>query len=136
MGQPLGDTNSAPNTFEDAAAMATAVVNNPEVIEAIRKSAGIDDPDIVRVNPDMLTIGEVEEVEDLAGQSIDMFARPGSPKARFMRAMGMMMRKRTDPNFTWDQSYKLKVRMDTDNPIPPAVGNGSVPSQSLPENTA
>jgi hypothetical protein len=53
-----------------------------------------------------------------------------------MRAMGMMMRKRTDPNFTWEQSYHLKVRMDADNKVPPAVGNGSGPSQSLPESTA
>lgn len=123
------------HSYEDAAAMATSVVQDPTVIEAIRKAAQIDDPSVVRVNPDMLTIGEVEEVEELAGQSIDMFARPGSPKAKFMRAMGMMMRKRTDPNFNWDQSYHLKVRMDTET-VPPTNGNGSDPSQSLPANSA
>lgn len=135
-GQEIAPDGHPVGSYADAAAMASAVVNDPSVIETIRKAAGIDDPDIVRVNADMLTIGEVEEVEEYAGQSIDMFARAGSPKAKFMRAMGMMVRRRTDPNFTWEQSYQLKVRMDVENPVPPTGGNGSAPSQSLPTNSA
>jgi hypothetical protein len=129
MSTPMHSQNSGSTSYPDTSYSYS--YPPPEPITEVP-----EDPDIVRVNPDMLTIGEVEEVEELAGQSIDTFARPGSPKAKFMRAMGMMMRRRTDPSFTWEQSYRLKVRIDSDNQVPPTSGNGSDPSQSLPGSTA
>lgn len=103
--------------------------------QAAPTAADIEDPDLVRVDPDILTIGEVELVEELSGMSIDTFSRPGTPKAKFMRAMGMVYRRRTDPGFTWEQAAHLRVRMDDGKNVPPQSGNGSGPSQSLPMNS-
>ena len=107
---------------------------SPDPVEQIEQTLS-QLPEIVRVDPDELTIGEAELVEEMAEQSIDMFGRPGTPKAKFMRAMGYVKKRRTDPNFTWEQSAHVRVRVEN-NTVPPTSGNGSDPSQSLPGNTA
>lgn len=91
-------------------------------------------PEYIAVDPDMLTIGEVEEVEELAGISIDTFSRPDTPKAKFMRAMAFVTRRRTHPDFTWEQAGRHRVRIEK-TPIPPTDDNGSALSEPLSDIT-
>lgn len=84
----------------------------------------MSDPDVLEIDLDYLTVEELEEVEDLTGKGIDTLAKEGAPKAKMMRAIGFVMRKRTDPSFTWEQAGKLKV-MFKDDVVPPTVAVAS-----------
>lgn len=85
---------------------------------------GAGPPDELQVDLDHLTVGEIETIEDLAGVSIDTLAQPGAPKGKAMRALGMVVRQRTDPEFTWEQAGGLKVRFDKEKPVTPTSGGG------------
>lgn len=92
-------------------------------------------PDSVIVRPDLLdlTVGQVEEVEELIEGSLwgtlgDQTLKQG----KLLRAIGYVVRKAQDPDFTWEQSARLRVLMvmpqvdGKENPeVPPTNGRGS-----------
>lgn len=78
----------------------------------------MSDDGVLEIDLDFLTVEELEEVEDLTGQGVDTLAQPGVPKAKIMRAIGFVTKKRSDPSFTWEQAGKLKVMLK-DDVIPP-----------------
>jgi hypothetical protein len=75
------------------------------------------DPDVLTVDLDHLTVGEIDDIEELCGQSIDAFAKEGSRKGKAMIALGLVTRRRTDPDFTWEQARNLKIKVDS-APVP------------------
>lgn len=75
--------------------------------------------DVLDVDIDHLTVGEIEEIEELTGQSIDQLGESGTPKGKLMRALGFVTRKRTNPDFTWDDAGRLKVQLAGGVPVPP-----------------
>lgn len=57
-----------------------------------------------------LTLGEVAAVEELSGLSMTEIGEPGVPLGKFMAAVAYVIRKRTDPEFTFADA--LNLRMD------------------------
>lgn len=90
--------------------------------------------DVVYVDVQRLTVGEIEQIEELTGTGIDTFTVAGSFKGKTLRAGGYVTRLRTDPSFTWDQSAHLVVRF-AEEPIPPTDDNGSALSSPLSSTT-
>ena len=57
-----------------------------------------------------LTLGEVAAVEELSGLAMTDIGEPGVPMAKFMAAVAYVIRKRTNPDFTFADA--LNLRMD------------------------
>ena len=56
-----------------------------------------------------LTLGEVAAVEEMSGRAITDIGEPGVPLAKFMAAVAWVFKRRTDPNFTFDQALNLSM---------------------------
>jgi hypothetical protein len=57
-----------------------------------------------------LTLEEVEQIELIAGTSIDQLMEVGSPKGKALKAIIFVIKKRTDPNFTLEQAGKIPLK--------------------------
>lgn len=57
-----------------------------------------------------LTLGEVAAVEELSGLAMTDIGESGVPMAKFMAAVAYVIRKRTNPDFTFADA--LNLRMD------------------------
>lgn len=73
--------------------------------------------DVLSIDLDHLTVGEIEEIEELTGQGLDAFGAPG-PKGKMLRAIAFVTRKRSNPDFTWEEAGKLRVELG-EKPVPP-----------------
>ncbi len=73
------------------------------------------------IDIETLTLAEIEELEELTDRSIDkMF---DGPKARVLRALFYVVTKRTDPNFTFEDTASVTIHdaqsaMDPTNAAP------------------
>lgn len=56
-----------------------------------------------------LTLNEVEQIELIAGTSIDQILDAGNPKGKAMKAIIFIMKKRIDPNFTIEQAGAISM---------------------------
>lgn len=57
-----------------------------------------------------MTLAELDEFEERAGVSVDMAFEPGVPRGKTFRACAWIERKRTDPDFTWEQAGELRMK--------------------------
>lgn len=94
-----------------------------------------DADDVVVVVMEQLAIGEVELAEELSGQSITTLFDDTTPKARLLRGIAVAIRRRTNPDFTWEQAGSLRVFMGMREPVPPTNGSAS-PSKSRSRSTS
>ncbi len=51
-----------------------------------------------------LTLGETAEIEELTGQAVTAMADDTAPKAKLMAAMLYVVKRRSDPEFTWEDA--------------------------------
>lgn len=73
--------------------------------------------DFMNVNLNALTIGEIEEVEELTDMPFDQLASSGK-KGKLMRAVAYVVKRREDPSFTWEQAGNLQLNMEaTEAPL-------------------
>lgn len=71
--------------------------------------------DEINVDINELKVREIEEIEELLGESIqDAFK--GKSLGRAMRALGYVTAKRENPDFTWEDAGDLVVRFSDDVP--------------------
>lgn len=79
---------------------------------------------------DSLKISEIEAIEEIMGVSIDEIPAllgDGKPKAKMLRVIGYIVKKRDDPTFTMEQAGELVVRISTLNG---EAGNGHRPTKA------
>jgi hypothetical protein len=62
------------------------------------------------MNFDDLTLGEVEEIEMLVGRGIDEVFANGSPKGRALRVLYYVIKKKEDPNYTFEETEKVSQK--------------------------
>ena len=70
--------------------------------------------DIMSIDLDSLTIGEVIEIEEITGLAMDAMQDPSAPKGRMLQAMAFISRRRTDPDFTLEEALNLKLSVEGD----------------------
>lgn len=83
------------------------------------------------LNLSELTLGEIDEIEELSGMAIDELAavaQPGEgerprPKAKLLRAMAYVKMKREDPSFTYEDTADLVLEV-ADGAVPPTGASG------------
>jgi hypothetical protein len=66
-------------------------------------------PQEISIDVNDLTVGEIEEIEDLLDASFDSFAKEGARRGKFMRAIAWVSIKRTNPDFTYEDAGNIKI---------------------------
>ena len=75
--------------------------------------------DVMSIDIDDLTIGEVIQIEEITGMAMDAMQDSTAPKGRMLQAMAYISRKRTDPEFTLEDALNLKLQVNADeDPTP------------------
>lgn len=69
----------------------------------------MDTPEI-SIDIDDLTVGEIEEIEDILETSFDSLSKEGAKKGKFMRAIAWVSVRRTNPDFTWEDAGNIRIR--------------------------
>ena len=77
--------------------------------------------DVMSIDLDSLTIGEICEIEDLTDLPMDAMQDPTQKKGLMLQAMAFVSRRRTDPDFTFEDAANLKLQIDGDED--PTDGN-------------
>ena len=83
------------------------------------------DDNKITVDMDTLTCGEIELAEELSGMPITHALDPDKPKGRIMRAIGCAVRRRADPDFSWEQAADLMVFFGPGADVPPTSERAS-----------
>lgn len=74
--------------------------------------------DTVDIDLQSLKIRELEEIEDAAGRPLgDLFVN-GQPMGKALRLVAWVVKKRTDPDFTYEQAGELTINLSSGEPDP------------------
>ena len=92
--------------------MAVAALPSPEPAD-----------EVWEIDPNTLTLGELEEIEEISGRPGGAELGRGTPSMRTLLAIVYVMKRRSDPNFTLDDAramqistVKLEARQDPKEP--------------------
>lgn len=77
--------------------------------------------DVLSIDIESLRVREIEEIEDLVGVPFDKLFAPDAPKGKVLRALGLIVKRRENPDFTWEQAGDLVIAL-APNVDPPAAG--------------
>lgn len=67
----------------------------------------------INIDPEDLTLDEVEEVEDLIGGDVTEAFAKGQPKAKAIKALVFVLMRRDNPAITMEEVGKLKLSIIT-----------------------
>ena len=56
-----------------------------------------------------LTLGEIAQLEELAGMSLSEFSDDSAPKAKFLTALAYLAKRRDDTTFTFSQAEAMTL---------------------------
>ena len=65
--------------------------------------------EILNVDINDLTIAEMVEIEERTGLSIDSLGETGIPKGKVLQSMAYIIKRRENPEFTWEEAGALKI---------------------------
>jgi hypothetical protein len=88
------------------------------------KKADTVAPDVLSLNIDSLTLDEIEIIEDLIDAPLDTLSKPGQKKARLLKAMAFVIKRRDNPDFTLEDAGRLRIELKGGTANPP-VANAS-----------
>lgn len=71
--------------------------------------------EVFKFDIERLTLGELEEVEEITGQAFgDLFGEGKTLRAKALRAFAYVMKKRDNPDYTYEQTYDLVIDYESD----------------------
>lgn len=62
-----------------------------------------------------LKIREIEEIEEILGEAMDVAFAQGRPKGKALRAVGYILRRRDNPDFTLEDAGELVINLTGDS---------------------
>ena len=74
--------------------------------------------DILNIDVNDLTIAEVVEIEERTGLPLDALGQSDKPKGKMLQALAYIVKRREDPDFTWEMAGALKISATTDKVDP------------------
>ena len=74
--------------------------------------------DILNIDVNDLTIAEVVEIEERTGLPLDALGQVDKPKGKMLQALAYIVKRREDPDFTWEMAGALKISATTDKVDP------------------
>lgn len=63
------------------------------------------------IDLDNLKVREIEEIEEIIGEPIDLAFADGKPRGKVLRAIGFVVKRRTNPAFTIEDAGELVIRL-------------------------
>ena len=78
--------------------------------------------EVLQIDISDLTISEVCEIEDRTGLPLDALGSPEHPKGRMLQALAYVIKRRENPDYTWEQAGALKINT-TSAKVPPVEGD-------------
>ncbi len=79
--------------------------------------------DILEIDVNDLRVREIEELEEIMDCPFDEAFQAGKPKGKFLRAIGYIIKKRDNPEFTLEQAGELRIVLDEKPDPTPAAGS-------------
>ena len=80
-----------------------------------------DNNDVFNIDINDLTIAEVVLIEELTGLPLDALGQADKPKGKMLQALAYIVKRRDDPEFTWEMAGALKINT-TSEKIDPTDG--------------
>ena len=74
--------------------------------------------DTLDIDINDLTIAEVVEIEELTGLPFDAMGDASKPKGKMLQALAFISKRRTNPDFTWEDAGALKIDLANAEPDP------------------
>jgi hypothetical protein len=71
---------------------------------------------ILDINIESLTVADIETIEDIVGESIDTAFAEGKPRGKLLRAIGFVVKRRENPEFTIEDAGNLVVKLSDSDP--------------------
>lgn len=70
-----------------------------------------DDPgdEVWEIDPNTLTLGELEEIEEISGRPVSLELGRGTPSIRTLIGIVYVMKRRSDPSYTLDDARALQI---------------------------
>ncbi|MEV6399621.1 hypothetical protein AB0M39_33385 [Streptomyces sp. NPDC051907] len=75
------------------------------------KKLGGDLGELLALDLDSLTIDEIDIIETVTDAPLDDLRKPGTRRAPMLRAMAVVLKRRTDPNFSIEDAGKLRIQL-------------------------
>lgn len=75
----------------------------------------------LEINLDTLRVREIEDIEEIIGEPIDSAFAEGKPRGKVLRAIGYVVKRRENPDFTIEDAGDLIISMPDADPTT-AVG--------------
>lgn len=72
--------------------------------------------DELSIELESLTVGEIEEIEEITGYPIDKVFDGDRPRGKVLRAIGFVVKRRENPDFTLEDAGRLVVRLAEPDP--------------------
>lgn len=79
--------------------------------------------DVFSLDIDSLSLNEIEAIEDIIDGPLDSLAKPGAKKARMLKAMAYVVKRREDPSFTIEDAGNLRVELKPKKSTGPTATN-------------
>ena len=80
--------------------------------------------DVLNVDINELTIAEVVEIEERTGLPLDALGQADKPKGKMLQALAYIVKRREDPDFTWEMAGELKITTTAEK-VDPIEDGGS-----------
>lgn len=74
-----------------------------------RKTVAPAADDVLSLNMDSLTIGEICEIEEIIDGPLDGMAKAGARKGKLILAMAYVVKRRDNPDFTVEDAKNLRI---------------------------
>lgn len=67
---------------------------------------------LLKIDPDNLTLGDIEMIEEISGQPIGWLGKEDKPQGKMMVAIAYTVGLAKDPNYTMAQARKMRVEVE------------------------
>ncbi|MFE1961354.1 hypothetical protein [Streptomyces sp. NPDC059479] len=78
------------------------------------KAVGGELGELLSIDLKNLTIDEIDIIEEVTGAPLDELRKPGAFRGPMLRAMAVVLKRRTDPNFSVKDAGKLSLQFKPD----------------------
>jgi hypothetical protein len=84
----------------------------------------VDDmSEVLSLNIDSLTLDEIDAIEEIIDAPLDTLSKPGMRKAKLLKAMAFVIKRRDNPDFTIEDAGKLRIQLKTKPKADPTETN-------------
>ncbi|MFI6861297.1 hypothetical protein ACIBKZ_15580 [Streptomyces sp. NPDC050421] len=77
--------------------------------------------DVLSLDIDSLTLDEIDDIEEIIDGPLDSLSKPGARKAKLLKAMAYVIKKRDNPDFTIADAGRLKISLKASKANPPVT---------------